>query len=108
MTDNRLTRKEALRRSIEHWQENYDLAKAGYLNIGHIQEDKCALCSLYSGANDCVGCPLFEEGYGCDEIGSPWRTVYMAIEFEGNVKDAAHTMLTVLRDIYRNELEKEK
>ena len=106
MTDNRLTRKEALRRSMEHWRYNYRLARKGKLQLKHIKGDRCALCTLYS---VCVGCPLHEAGYGCEGIGSPWRAVDVSIKYyKKDVEYEAHKMFTILRDLYRQELEKEK
>ena len=113
MTDNRLTRKEALRLSVEHWEENYKLAMIGKLNGDDIHGDKCALCQRYHvecsiDGEDSELCPMVIAGYQCRSPYSPWEMVSDAI-FEG--KDAstyAAVMLTILRELYRKELEKEK
>ena len=49
--------KEALKKSIKHWEENLEKAKQGALCNDDIDGDKCALCGLFW-LCDCEGCPV--------------------------------------------------
>ena len=46
---------QALRKSIEHWEDN--LRKAKEQQLPDISADSCALCSLFFRKN-CEGCPI--------------------------------------------------
>lgn len=38
-------------------------------------DDSCPLCAICFNPNDCLGCPLLERGYSCNDENSPWWTV---------------------------------
>lgn len=68
--------KTALILSIEHWELNYKLAKAGSQYPDRSED--CALCGAYYDDSDmeqeaCYRCPLYSAGKGCESDVGPWR-----------------------------------
>jgi hypothetical protein len=66
----------ALKKSVKHWQENFD---ADYYFDISIYEEDCPLCSIFAKDNDCKGCPIRDYTGKPDCMGTPWyqvRTVY--------------------------------
>lgn len=68
-----MTRDEALRKSIVHWEEN----KKTHFHLAKIFARHCPLCAKYGGtATPCDGCPLAEIGEKCDNPNSLWDQLY--------------------------------
>lgn len=69
----------ALIKSITHWEENLNLAKAGDYDQIEFNADSCALCyefyQDYLGPNACRGCPVQQAtgGHSCQK--SPWSLI---------------------------------
>jgi len=98
-----IDRREALRRSMEHWRYNYRLAKEGRLQHKHIGAGRCALCQLYMG-DDCFGCPLRECGCGCTMPDSPYSKVFEALICDEDPTEPAKHLFHTLRKLYREEI----
>lgn len=119
---------EAVEKSIQHWEDNVQLAKAGALNLGHIYGDQCALCSytedlhfkIVRGGDHCDLCPLRHIGAGCcddpDDLKGPWLlsevAPWQAVSYNVSVGgqpliDAAKDMRGTLK-LIRNEMLRQK
>ena len=98
-----LDRREALRRSMEHWRYNYRLAKEGRLQRKHIGAERCALCPLYI-SNNCAECPLQEWGCKCSTPGSPYNKVFEAVSCDEDPTEPAKHLFHILRKLYREEI----
>ena len=98
-----LDRREALRRSMEHWRYNYRLAKEGRLTANQLGASRCALCQLYL-SNDCHECPLQEWGLRCSVYGSPYSKVYIAVRAGEDPTKPAKSLFHILRKLYREEI----
>ena len=98
-----LDRREALRRSMEHWRYNYRLTKEGRLQYKHIGADRCALCQLYMD-DDCFGCPLQEWGCTCPIPDSPYSKVFEALTCGEDPTEPAKHLFHILRKLYREEI----
>lgn len=98
-----LDRREALRRSMEHWRYNYRLAKEGRLTTNQLGASRCALCQLYI-SNNCAECPLQEWGCRCSIPDSPYSKVFEALMCGEDPTEPAKHLFHTLRKLYREEI----
>ena len=96
----------ALKKSVKHWQENFD---ADYYFDISIYEEYCPLCSIFANDDDCKGCPIRDYTGKPDCRKTPWyqvRTAYCD-ELVGmgtpskEVKNAIKKELTFLENLYK-------
>ena len=110
-----MTKKEAIRRSVKHWQQLVRWAEEG-VKSGKTMADYCSLVrrpSIFDGAcplcqwtmlknngrRVCLSCPLAQAGYGCvDRHFSLWRNVYNA-EILEDFRYHADLLLRVLNTL---------
>lgn len=107
-----MTKIEAVRRSVVHWEENVDgLKNDGEFendlyrfqwNVGYREymynSDSCSLCCKY--IDDCVDCPLCKSGNYCECEDSLWERCKDA-ETKEDALDAAKNMLVALKKILK-------
>ena len=109
-----MTKKEALKISIEKWNhiaiaglKAYDDKYYAFIKNGGYSEyhGDCPLCSLYSGIlrndNRCIGelgkCPLYEAtGITCFDSKSPYRS-WLIAKTKTQAKDRAGRILNILK-----------
>jgi hypothetical protein len=111
-----MTKLQALKKSIVHWQENLEHAEVGDLDAYDIGSRECALCERYyhctrDDPSDSL-CPLKEYAGDCNHNNnaSPWSTVYGLIDqgFNCELIEAVKVMLTTLMFIYQAERGRKK
>ena len=96
----------ALKKSVKHWQENFD--SNNYLDI-MIYDDDCPLCHLFGADDDCKGCPIrdYTGKPNCQK--TPWNQVRNAhcndlVETgtpSKKLKNAIKKELTFLENLYK-------
>jgi hypothetical protein len=95
----------ALKKSVKHWQENFDADY--YMDISIYAED-CPLCSIFAKDNDCKGCPIRDYTGKPDCRKTPWyqvRTAYcdnfLEIRPRKELKNDIKKELTFLENLYK-------
>lgn len=75
---------ESLWAAVEHWLDNYTLAKTSYLVESDIEGKSCPLCARYHPFNSsntrCKGCPVMIATGESLCLDSPWYDVLEEIE----------------------------
>ena len=98
---------EALKKSIEHWENN---VRAKYPEDASVHGEDCALCEMFAENSFCEGCPVAEFGFiGCG--GSPWDKAYFALrswrrgsyKFKPVFRTAAQAELDFLKSLLPEE-----
>ena len=94
----------ALKKSVKHWQENFDADHC--LDISIYDED-CPLCSIFANDDDCKGCPIRDYTGKPDCRKTPWHHVFMT-SYENTadlpskkLKNAIKKELTFLENLYK-------
>jgi len=102
-----MTKREALERSIKHWEEDYpggvDWANFRFEEGMRPDHNNCALCLKYNGSfngQGCSDCPLDNAGKSCLEDDSVYERAIASVR-EGDVKKfmaARADMLSIMHD----------